>query len=297
MYELPKIAEYLFSLLGTQSGRESIAWLEQQKKNISASPSAAVFYLAFSTASRFFDKTALSVSEQELARANDLRPGFSPWYWNRLQTARVGLLLLYPHDNPDTWLSSLNKLFETADLHEQEALYAALPVLPHPERLKLRAAEGLRTNITSVFDAVALHNPYPAEYLDEPAWNQLVLKAVFLERPLFNIYNADGRVNATLAQTLVEYAHERWAAGRTVTAELWRFVGPFLREKTMSDIQRVLSEGTLREREAVLLACGMSPLPTARQLLAGCPDVKTRIESGELNWDKLGGQVHGARHD
>lgn len=295
MYELPKIADYLSSLLSAQSGAESIAWLEQQKKNIPQAQSPAAFYLAFSTASRFFGKTPLAVNQQEKARADELRPGFSPWHWNCLQTARTLLLLLYPHDKPDSWLSALNKLFETADLHEQQALYAALPVLPHPERLKLRAAEGLRTNITSVFDAVALHNPYPAEYLDEHAWNQLVLKTVFLERPLFSIYSADRRTNPYLAQTLVEYVHERWAAGRTITPELWRFVGPFLREEYMSDIQRVLAEGALLDREAVLLACGMSSLPTATQLLAGCADIKTRIESGELNWDKLGRQVHSPR--
>ncbi|MGL6161380.1 EboA domain-containing protein [Microbulbifer sp.] len=296
MYELPQIADYLFSLLVAQSGAESIAWLEQQKEKLPGSKSPSAFYLAFSTASRFFDKAPLSVNQQEMARANGLRPGFSPWHWNRLQTARTALLLLYPHNDPDKWLPTLAKLFETADLHEQEALYAALPVLPHPDRLKLRATEGLRTNITSVFDAVALYNPYPCEYLDEPAWNQLVLKAVFLERPLFRIYQSHKRININLAQTLVDYAHERWAAGRTVTPELWRFVGPFLREEHSSDMQRVLSEGTLLDRKAMLLACSTSSLPTARQLLAGYPEIEAEIESGELNWDGLGRQIQGARN-
>jgi len=296
MYDSARIADYLFSLLAAQSSTESIAWLEQQKNKLLGSESPSTFYLAFSTASRFFDKMPLSVNQQEMSRANDLRPGFSPWHWNHLQAARTTLLLLYPHKDPGKWLPTLGKLFETADLHEQEALYAALPVLPHPERMKLRAAEGLRTNITSVFDAAALHNPYPCEYLDEPAWNQLVLKAVFLERSLFRIYQSDKRNNINLAQTLVDYAYERRAAGRAVTPELWRFVGPFLREEHSSDIQRILSDGTLLDRRAMLLACSMSSLPAARQLLTDYPEIEAEIQSGELNWDGLGRQIHGAHN-
>lgn len=292
MHDLSEIADYIFTLLDGQSNADSITWLAQQKSTIAGSESPAGFYLAFSTASRFFDKTPLSISQPQAARADELRSGFRPGHWNLLRAARVYLLLQYPHDNRDKWLATLNRLFETADLHEQEALYAALPLLPHPEHLKLRAAEGLRTNITSVFDAVALLNPYPAEYLDEPAWNQLVLKAVFLQRPLFQIHRADSRANLTLARTLVEYAHERWAAGRTVTPELWRFVGPFLGEEHSQDIQRVLSEGTLLDREAVLLASHASALPSAKQLLKGYPEIQTKIDSGELNWDKVGEQSH-----
>lgn len=291
MDKLAEIAKYLHAMLGRQSKADSIAWLEQQQSGISDdSPSG--FYLAFSTASRFFDKAPLYVNRKDAARASELRPGFSPGHWNCLQAARAYLLLLYPHDNPDKWLATLDKLFETADLHEQEALYAALPLLPNPALLKLRAAEGLRSNMTTVFDAVALHNSYPAEYLDEPAWNQLLLKAVFLQRPLYQIQGADHRANPTLAQALIEYAHERWAAGRNITPELWRFVGPFLQEKHAGDIQRVLIEGTLLEREAILLACSMSSLPTARQRLEDYPEIQAKIESGEVNWEKVGKQSH-----
>lgn len=294
MHDLSEIADFLLTLLGAQSDVDSIAWLEQQKSNIAGNQSPAGFYLAFSTASRFFDKTPLSISQAQAARADELRSGFRPGHWNLLQTARAYLLLQYPHDHQDKWLGTLNRLFETADLHEQEALYAALPLLPHQELLKLRAAEGLRTNITSVFDAVALSNPYPTEYLDKPAWNQLVLKAVFLQRPLFQIHRVDSRANPELAQTLVEYARERWAAGRTVTPELWRFVGPFLQEEHSQDIQRVLSEGTLIDREAVLLACHASALPSAKQLLKGYPEIQAKIETGELSWEKVGDQSHRA---
>ena len=88
------------------------------------------------------------------------------------------------------------------------------PLLPYPEHFIDLAIDGLRSNITSVFNAIALHNPYPADYFAEAAWNQMVLKAVFVDSPLSHIQGLDARANDKLARMLGDYAHERWAAGR-----------------------------------------------------------------------------------
>jgi hypothetical protein len=114
---------------------------------------------------------------------------------------------------------------------KQSALYQSLPIMPYPKELTQRAAEGVRSNITSVFDAVAHHNPYPADYMDDDAFNQIVLKALFVGSPLYKIQGLDRRANRKLAKMLIEYAHERWSAGRVISPELWRPVGPFIDEK------------------------------------------------------------------
>lgn len=286
--KLPGIKAYLLSLLSMVEEEKALEWLEQQKKRIEDDPTGLKLFMAFSQASRHFKKDLLNLHKEDLVKAEQKVPGFRPDTWNRLQTARSYLLLHLPYKDVDHFVRMLNRVLETADFHEQEAVYASLPLLPHPEALRLRAAEGLRTNITSVFDAIALNNPYPAGYLNEEAWNQMVIKAIFLQRPLYKIVGSDTRANENLSKILVDFAHERWAAGRSVMPELWRFVGPFMTESEVKDIQREIISDQSLEKDAVLLACSMTRLPMARDLLQAHPQVHERIESGDLNWQVIG---------
>lgn len=278
---------YLLSLLSGGEYKE-IEWLQQQKKNIEEDFSGRKLFMAFNQASRYFEKKLNRLNKGDLVEADKISRGFRPDTWNQLQTARIYLLLHFRGNNAEHFIQTVDRLVESADMHEQEAVYAALPLLPYQENLKLRAAEGLRTNITSVFDSIALNNPYPAKYLDEQAWNQLVIKSFFLQRPIYQIVDADSRANESLAKILVDYAHERWAAGREVMPELWRFVGPFLTEDRLKDIQQVMDSDKPLEKEAALLACSMSELPAAKALLEAHPDLKSKIEKGEINWETIG---------
>jgi hypothetical protein len=160
--------------------------------------------------------------------------------------------------------------------------------MPFQPEMMERAIEGLRTNISSVFDAVALNNPYPSQYFDERAWNQMVLKAVFMQRPLYQIQNSDKRANAELAKILVDFAHERWAAGRTVMPELWRFVGPFINSDNLADIQKVLDSGDPLQQKAALLACNSSDFEPAKKLLEQHPDIRNAMTKGEISWELIG---------
>lgn len=151
-----------------------------------------------------------------------------------------------------------------------------------------RAAEGLRSNMTSVFDAIALNNPYPADYLSEQAWNQMVLKAIFMQRPLYRIVGVEQRQNVNLATTLVDYIHERWSAGRNVIPELWRFLSPFIDEEIVGLLKKVGEKGDELEKLAAALACHESDNLAAKELLAKQPEIKEKIENGEINWERIG---------
>jgi len=270
-----------------QVSESGLNWIEQQKAKLGDPFQLRLLYLAFSAVPRFMDKEEVHLGEEQLAEADRLRKGFQPKHWNKVQWVRTYLLLMLPHENAEEYITALNKLFDTADMDEQVALFGALPLLPHPNLLISRAADGIRTNITAVFDAIALHNPFPKDFLDQEAWNQMMLKAVFMQRPLYRIYGADDRANPDLARMLIDFAHERWAAGRQVWPELWRFVAPFIDENNISDIKKAV-EGEPLEKEAGLLACAASNEPEAQHLLDLNPSVKEDIDENRIDWRGIG---------
>lgn len=285
-------AAFLERLLRQQASPAAASWLKEQQQAI-REKGPNKLYLAFSQASRFFETKGLQLSPEEEAEADKLCAGFRPRYWNQQQAARALLLVALAGLEEAPFIGHLTRLVETADVAEQTAFYTALPLFPYPLALRKSAAEGLRTNMTIVFDAIALHNPYPAAYLEEKAWNQLVLKAVFLDRPLYQIWGADKRANADLAGMLLDFAHERWAAQRSVSPEIWRFIGPYLQKETMPDIRRVSEQGSSLEQEAVLLACSTSTLPEAQELLNQHKNSADRIMRGSISWSSLGQHYHG----
>ena len=205
----------------------SFTWLEQQRKQIALDGAARKLFISFSAVPRYIEKTKLQLTARELEEAKNLKLGFNPTYWTLDRVGRTILILSFPDRNPDIYVQTINKIFAAADVEEAIALYQSLPLLPYPEKFKLRAAEGIRTNMTSVFNAVALHNPYPAEYLDDLAWNQMVLKALFIGPPLYPIYGLKRRNNPQLARMLLDYARERLAAKRSINPELWELAAVF----------------------------------------------------------------------
>ena len=137
--------------------------------------------------------------------------------------ARMLICLARSDHDPD----APERLLRHADVDEGVAIYRALSLFPEGVRLDAAVARGLRTHATPTFEAIAHANPWPAAHLDEPRWNHLVLKALFVDVALHPIPGLDARANPTLARMLLDFADERRAAGRPVPAELWRCALPF----------------------------------------------------------------------
>lgn len=274
-------------LISQRAEPQSLDWLQGKLEKINSEASQTQFFLAFSQASRFFKKDNLQLTDSEKKEAAALVTGFDPSHWDVLQTARSYLLLSYT-PGKDAWLKSVHQLFETGDMHEQQALYAALPVMPYSEELLTRAIDGCRTNMTLIFDSIALNNPYPPAHFPEANWNQLVLKSIFMQRPIYRIQQLDERRNQALAEIASDFAHERWAAGRSVMPELWRLVVPFLNEKLLEDLKKVVFSEDQLEAEAGLLAAYQSDFAPAKDLLKSFPETVSAIEYGEISWEKIG---------
>lgn len=251
---MPTPAELLERWLAERLDVAPLEWLRTSIAAARAAGLSPAFLVAFGSAPRRVGKEPLALDEDDRRAALSARPAWAPGSWTRDQAARTLLILALPSGDPRGYVATLDRLFDDADLGELVALYQALPLLPHPELHRSRAAEGVRANMQPVFEAVALRNPYPAEQLDENAFNQLVLKCLFIGSRLSEVSGLDARANLTLARMLGDTARERWAAGRPVSPELWRVVGPFAEGPLLDDLERVLTSGTDRERAAIALA-------------------------------------------
>lgn len=279
-------AELLRDLIRRHASPEGFAWLESRLSE-AATGDVKGLNLGFSMAPRKLGKTDLALSETDLQAANEARPAWDPRGWSVDQAARALLIVSLPAPEPAAYVQLLDRLFAAAEMGEAVALYQALPLLPHPEAHRFRCTEGIRTNIKAVFCAVAHRNPYPAEQLDEGAWNQLVMKSLFVGAALDPIVGLDRRANATLARMLVDLAHERRAAHRPVPPELWRCVGPFADDAALDDLERVLSEGTDVEQQAAALALSACPHPRAGVVLGPRTDLQEDIARGQIIWQRI----------
>lgn len=288
---IPRRTAILELLLGWIEARDDdggVRWLRDTLGELRRGAPEWRFFTSFSAVPRRLGKSDLRLSDGDLKNALTERAGWDPSRWSIDQAARTALTLALPSDDADEYVATLDKVFSTADVGESVALYQSLPLLPHPEHFTSRASEGLRSNMTSVFNAVALDNPYPAEYLSEAAWNQMVLKAVFVGSPLHRIFGLDTRSNADLARMLVDYARERRAASRSVEPELWRPVGPFIDDAMIHDLDVALQGSRDEESQAAALALHASGSEPALRLLESKPDLKQQIESGSLSWAIIG---------
>jgi hypothetical protein len=278
--------QLLVRWLSRQIPPEAHTWLDKSTEQIRSSGKDADLYLAVSLATRKVGKADLTLTEADLRDANSSRSGWDPRQWSVDQSARV-LLILELEGDPPRLARALEQLFNTADVGEQAAFYRGLPLYPEQPRYLARATEGLRTNMKAVFEAIAHRNPYPSEQFPEPAWNQMVLKALFVGATLWPIVGLDRRANPELSRMLCDYAHERWSAGRPVSPELWRCVGPHASGTMLQDLERVLKKGTDPERAAAALALHASRQPAAAALLEREPVLMKSLARGDLSWERI----------
>lgn len=274
--------DLLLTWLADRLAPEGAAWFAEKGNTLQEDRD---FNLAFALAPRKLGKQDLSLSTAELADAHACRAGWQPADWTIDQAARMVLLLA--DQDEAVFMRRLHQLCVTGDVGELVTLYAGLPIYPFPESLTNRAAEGLRSNIKAVFEAVAHGNPFPADHFEDGPWNQMVLKALFIDSRLHPILDLDRRANEDLARILIDYMHERLAAGRSITPELWRCVGPYLHLVSEADLERAQTTDDALEQQGLALALAKASDPRAVEVLAKLPNLSEAIDSRKLTWSSV----------
>ncbi|MEM1443311.1 MAG: EboA domain-containing protein [Verrucomicrobiota bacterium] len=270
--------ERTLTLLSEHADPDAVSWLQQKIASQEANFQKRPFYYAFSGVSRHFDKTGRLPQE-----ADELFGG-----WDHFRLARVALLLTLAQEEESTFVETFHAILNTADLREQVALFSALPWLPCPEQLREAAVDGLRTNIVDIFDSIALDNSFPAEQFSDEAWNQMVLKAIFITRPLHRIIGISDKRNALLSEAISDLAHERWAAGRAITPEAWRSCEGFIDDRLAGDIEKIAGNEDQQDRAAAALVVSKDESGKLESLREGLSKELEQIQEGSLTWKSLG---------
>ena len=232
-------------------------WFASAAGELRGEPKAGRFGALLSSASRHArDREALSPTPAERDEAARALSGWNPERWTLLETLRVALVLARAERGPlEAFVEDVTESFRYADEGEQRALYRSLAFLPEHDAFVRRAAEGCRTNMRSVFEAVALDTPLPARWFDDIAWRQAVIKCVFIEAPLWRLWGLDGRLSEELARMALDLVDERRSARRVVQPELWACLGTHGGARGLRAIEEELSPAnshTLGRRAAAL---------------------------------------------
>jgi len=277
------VKEIIWSVIKNNISLEAEKWLEDFIQSPDQSLQVAK---AFVMLPRKTGKLLVAINEDQQKALDTAGFGYiRNWTIDRL--SRVWLLSNLTLENKEQLYSTLERLFLSAEVNEAVALYSALPFLPYPEIWVKRCAEGIRSNIGSVLEAIMENNPYPAAHLDEAAWNQLVLKAFFTEKNIKLIVGLDERANLQLALTLVDYAKERWAAGRQVNPQLWRLVSKFINAEIFEDLKIGFQHYDQTEQRAIALAVTESEFQPAKYYINTFPELKLALADGSLNWNSF----------
>lgn len=266
---------------------EVFAWLEEKANLVQKEKGNAQLNLAFAAIPRKTGRQLIIITEDERKIFEALHKGFSIDDWTTDRLCRLWLLMQTDASDKDVYHYKIENLFRAAEMNELAALYSSLFFLKYAEEWQKQCAEGIRSNIGLVLEAIMYNNPYPCKYLDDLAWNQLVLKAFFTDKNVNRIIGIDERANKELAWILIDYANERWAAHRTVNLQLWRVVAKFIDESNFKNIEKAFKSSDFKEKEAAALACFQSSYAPAKELLESEPDLKSKILENNLAWDTL----------
>ena len=193
----------LWAALEQRVEPDALAWLRESVAAIEADPAAV--------------RSRFPMAGRKVGRA-PLDPDASPddvHAWTIDDAART-LMLIALGDRVE---DELPELYRFGDAAERRGLLRALPYLPVGDRALGIVDDAIRTNDTRLV-AAAL-GPYATQHLDDAAYDQAVLKCVFIGVPIAPLDGLPGRATAETARMLAAFVHERVAAGRDIPAEVW----------------------------------------------------------------------------
>lgn len=275
----PDFCEVLLSMIKDKISISEFNWIE----SIILYKDDSFFYQNFSLVTKNIEFKIPKWSIPEILVLNKYYPGFEYIQFDTQQLCRILLMINIP--TPINFIV-LKKLSEVADINELISLYKGLFFFKNANQFEILVQEGVRTNMTVVFDSICLYNPFASKYLSIDSWNQLVLKAIFMNRPLYQILDLDLRKNEKLAFIVNDFIEERWSAGRNVTPEIWRLLSGFENEQIVSNLLKAISVGDILTMTAAKKVLKNSSFYNS------LIKIDDSIFDIEISWEEIGKQYY-----
>lgn len=189
-------------------------WLADE---IAAAGEPARFAIGFAAAGRRLGRAAIPGAAAAAITAAGLR-----WpVTGADECGRAALVLAAVAALPgDRHVGFVRDLIRRGEVRERQAVLRVLAALPEPARFVDVAVDACRSNVETVFRAIACDNDYPARHFPAPAFDQMVLKALFIGAPVAQIAGLAERTTVETVRMVDAYVSERVAAGRAIPADV-----------------------------------------------------------------------------
>ena len=270
-----------------QTTDEAASWVEQIVTKLSVCPNSKELCLGLAKAPKLIRRDAkFLLMEEDRHKLQAIHKGWQSRHWSLLEATRILFNLSVIHGSGDEDTIFL-QAYKITELSEQIAFLKGLPLYGNSDFALTYAKDAVRSNIQSIFAAVSQFNTYPAINFSENEWNNMILKAVTWNYPLFEIYGIDDRVNPSLMKMLCEYAREQDGAKRPTSIDLWRCVGPLSDDNALFSLAEMLNSTDIKKQYAAVLALHACSRVEARNLLDTKSDLVARVKKLDINWDTL----------
>lgn len=201
-------------------------------------------------------------------------------HWKTDELARVYSIITAQRYHPHSAQALLDKLYTQGDEYEREAILKGFLWLDSKGKKADLAIEATRTNIVTLFSAISQYNAYPAQNFSEQAFNQLVLKTLFLNLNLHSIIGLKQRLNASLSRMCFNYLREQMAATRNVPTSIWQAINLQFTPEAEEFFIRFLNDTHSPHRMNILSSLKRQNIPIAIQRLIE-KQAKNRIKISE----------------
>jgi hypothetical protein len=264
---MSSIKEVLHELLKLRLSPEGLTWLENAHTPVGSPVRESALMGYYAGAGRRMGKAALALDQGERLQVRELDEELILDHWGADEAARALLLLSLDHLPEEAFMGIAGRAYELGDSREQTSWLRAAILLPNSERFLATAVDACRTNILSLFEAIACENPYPARYFPDANFNQLLMKCLFNGLAIARVVGLGRRLNTELSRMANDYVDEREAAGREVPSDIWLALAPHVDSEGVPRVHSYLSHEDPDHRYWAAVGLGTRPDGEGRQAL------------------------------